>query len=298
MVAHRHDQIRAGLTTVLSPCIDQLVAAIVRARPHGDAESLHELRICARRLREALWIFRHTIPRSKRQRLRSDLRWLLRKTALTRDYDVLIDATLCKAARQSDEYDAEAIMRIAAVEQTLARQRTVSALVGKRCLHIVLDLKTFAFECRHHAKARSTDTGHDWQEIDGALLGLANTALQKNHKQPRKLSRSLSTLDSEGLHRLRIRIRAQHYRVELLSTLYPTKAVKRYLSVLGNLQRKLGAIHDLEVAQNLVQSLAMTSRARQTRDRFAQHCATLLSERVSRLNKLHLMHAGLKPFWT
>lgn len=209
MVAHRHDQIRTGLTTVLNTCIDQLVAAIVHARPQGDAESLHELRICARRLREALWIFRHTIPRSKRQRLRSDLRWLLRKTALTRDYDVLIETTLCKAARQLDEYDVEAIMRIAAAEQVLARRHTVSALAGKRCLHIVSDLKTFASECRHHAKARGTDTGHDWQETDGALLGLADTALQKNHKKPRKLSRSLSALDSEGLHRLRIRLRAQ-----------------------------------------------------------------------------------------
>ncbi len=289
--------VHQGLAAIAGPCAERVTSALEHARSRSDMRSLHRLRVSAWRLRAALGIFRDHIPVGTRQRLRSGLRWLRRKTGPARDWDVFVAETLRRAANHGAGRDVVAIAPLAAAKRAQARRRTQAALASRKGSRLRTDLEAFAAECRgpkqRLAQQRARET------VRGNLLRLADAALQKRHRKLRKLARTLDTLEAEALHRLRIRSKALRYTAELLADLYSSKAVKRYLSALRVFQRELGTIHDLGVARQLIGELAAPhhSPARRARRRLERRCARLLSRRAAQLEDPLLGQSALEPFW-
>lgn len=292
-------QVREGLAAIAAPCADRLMASAAHARLQANADTLHDLRVCVRQMRAALSIFRGVIPDRERESLRSALRWLIRKTSPTRDLDVFVEGTLREATRHGANSGVEAVLEIAVAAQDRARRLTLAALARRKYLQLLAGLEWLSSQCRSRGRDEKPREGaRHWRRTNDPLFDLATTVLRKRHKKLRKLIAVVDTLDREDLHCLRIRIRAQRYTTELLAPLYPDRAVRRYVSKLKTLQRKLGAIHDLQVAQDLLLDLTPVSAARRARVRLERQCTARLSKRRSGLKRYCLGHPAPKPFWT
>ena len=289
-------QVQKGLAAIVAPCAGRLLTAIARAQQRADAVTLHRMRVCARRLRAALSILRGVLPSGERKRLRSGLRWLIHQTGPARDWDVLVGETLHGPARHGTRPDVQAILDAAAVRQARARRRAMAALAGTKCARLVSDVERLVSGCRRPGETMPwRGDARRWRRRDKPLHSLADAALRKRHKKLCRLIAATDTLDRDGLHRLRIRIRMQRYTAELAAVLYPRNAVARYVSELKSLQRNLGAIHDLQMAQTLISGLTAVSR--QGVRRLELQCAARLAGQESRLKEFGPDAAMLKPFW-
>lgn len=72
--------------------------------------------------------------------------------------------------------------------------------------------------------------------------------LNRWHKQVADDARRFAELDDAGRHRLRKRAKRLRYAVEFTASLFGVKAVRRYLEPLRELQERLGALNDVNVA--------------------------------------------------
>ena len=79
--------------------------------------------------------------------------------------------------------------------------------------------------------------------------------LQKLHQQICKDADQFLKLDITSQHRTRKRVKRLRYCVEFIASLYPNKAVKKYLKDLKPLQESLGQYNDLLVAEALFQGI-------------------------------------------
>lgn len=166
-------QLRDGLAAIAAPGADRVVDAAVDARLRADAESLHQLRVYARRLRAALSLFREGVSGHERKALRKGLRWLLRETGPARDCDVLVDETLREAARHGANTNVKSIVGSVTADQASARRRATSALASRKYSRLISDLKIFASGCRRRERRGTGEPLHK----------LVSAVLRKHHKK-------------------------------------------------------------------------------------------------------------------
>lgn len=204
-----------------------------------DAEALHQARVAIRRLRSALSLFRPAVKDGEQQHFNQELRWLGRQLSDARNLDVLI-------GRADEDADLrEALQRLRAeayahVEATLRSERARHAM-----LKFVAWLALGAWRERRKA-------GRD-------VAALGEKRLDRQWHRIVQGSADLATLDPEGRHRLRIRIKKLRYATEFLSSLYATKPLARrrddFLDALKQLQEQLGDLNDAWTAQTLAAAL-------------------------------------------
>jgi CHAD domain-containing protein len=82
--------------------------------------------------------------------------------------------------------------------------------------------------------------------------------LQKRHKHLKKRGKRLVTLSADEQHRVRITAKKLRYASEFFSSLYSHKRVRRYLTVIAELQEMLGILNDTATTARLLQELEPT----------------------------------------
>ncbi|TAJ51562.1 MAG: CHAD domain-containing protein [Nevskiaceae bacterium] len=280
-----------SLPALAAASAEELLLASQAARDSeaaGAREGLHRLRVAARRLRALISLSRERLPEAEWRPLHTALRGLLRATGPARDWQVLLTETLPSLLAETEpEPEASAPLLDAAWRQeTAARQQSGAALQDQHHLHLLLALERYLLACAVSA-ADGEDPGQTAVQV-----------LEQQHRRLRRRARHLDRHDTEALHRLRLRLKAQRYRVELLAPGYPGKAVARYLGRLKRLQDQLGRMQDLQVAERRLRGLRLpTEAARTLRRQLLRRCAEAAALQMADIKGLRLHGDGFRRFW-
>lgn len=211
-----------------------------------DPETIHQMRIAARRLRVSLKVFRRMLPGDAAQRFDREFQWFARSLGQLRDLDVQTENF--RAYQQT--IGADQLQELGGYELHLRRARTEAR-----------DNLTSVFAAPRYARLIESFAGL----LDGAPSPAAlrrwrsyrisdglKKILRKSQRRVLKLGRKVgSDAPAERLHRLRIRAKRLRYEFEFFRDVYPSldkaaKAAKRLQDVLGEHQDACTAATQLQ----------------------------------------------------
>ncbi len=236
------DAVRAHLVTH----VRRFLLQDVRVR-RDLPDSVHQMRVAARRLRSGLRVFRPLVDEEWSRHLRDELGWSASELGLCRDTEVLM-ARLDKHADELGPDDATLIRDhvdpLMQAKADAGRQEALEAMRSQRHLDLLDALVDAALNPRLTAEAgqRSRD----------ALPGLFDKAW-------RRLDKEVKELTIEGpadiWHETRITAKRARYAAEALAPVFgaPAKQLAQGLSTVTEL---LGEHQDASIAQETVRELA------------------------------------------
>jgi CHAD domain-containing protein len=244
-----------------------------------DPESVHVMRVAARRMRAAWRVFGDGFERDARQRYLAELRELGSRLGTVRDLDVqlgiLVARSHRRSARQRDGL--EPLLATWLLEREARGRELAGVLAGEAFSTLVLDYEMLA-------------------ATPGlAALELApNTPATVRHRMPAAIWEAyqavwafdavVSTADLATLHRLRIAAKWLRYTLEFVREPLDPDASALIRPVVA-LQDRLGDQHDLHMAAELARSgLANLVRTRQ-QERAMTAFIEDLDEEVVRLGR-------------
>lgn len=262
-----------ALDAVLRSCLAQISvnASQIASGLHAP-EHTHQLRVGLRRLRTALRFFdgpllAGAIDAAPREALAADAAVLFRQLGEARDRAAVAEPLALQLARA-----------LAAVGQTgepprlpdgdAAADPTVSVRQGsaqRLLLNLIARVQrgqpvaTPAGSAWTAALARVTaDPVAEPSDADAALRERLAQRLNRWHRQVLRDAGQFDTLDDEGRHRLRKRIKRLRYASEFSAALFDERAVRAYLKALRALQERLGVLNDISVGIALYAAAAPT----------------------------------------
>jgi inorganic triphosphatase YgiF len=258
-------------------------------------ESVHQMRVGARRLRSALRLFRDVVPVPAP--LREELGWLATELGAVRDWEVLAGSTLGKVIDGSPEESGMAWLRTAINGVARERREQVAeALRSPRYAKLVLTLADW----RMNTGWREGMDDKQVQGLEAPVAKFADAALQRGHKRLKKRGKQLRSADASERHLVRIAAKRQRYTAEFFHSLCRPKRAKKYVKALSRLQDELGWLNDASVAQRLLPGLKEMHPALSADVDFTRgflHCAVHhaeepLFERWDRFAHARLPHAA------
>jgi CHAD domain-containing protein len=248
-----------------------------RAAAAGTVAGVHDMRIAAKRWREAVRVLRPALPKDARRKLLPVVEELNDALGQVRDRDVLRQAFKQMAA------EAPALPDLRPIRRELARQRRQKHQKLQKLLK----------------RLERSDFAHRYEQLMEALAGqppqgqppvaqFAAAAIGLRLQDVMDSAHDITgRYDSVRFHRERIRVKKLKYALEPFLPLLPTDCPDLYPAVSG-LQELMGEVHDVDVqgeviadwiaAEGLVEGLevlrfiARRRRAllRQTRQHFRQ----------------------------
>lgn len=255
----------AALDAVLRSCLAQIsVNASQIASGRHAPEHTHQLRVGLRRLRTALRFFdgarlADAVDAATREPLAVDAAMLFRQLGQARDRAAVAEPLAIELARalaavgQSGEPprlppSAEEVDPTALVRQSVA-QRLMLNLISR----VQGDEPTAA-----PTTAASQQVAADAVAPKPSLPLRQRFAKRLNrwHRQVLVDAQAFETLDDEGRHRLRKRIKRLRYAAEFAARLFDERAVRGYLKSLRALQERLGTVTDVAVGIALYSAAA------------------------------------------
>jgi CHAD domain-containing protein len=211
-------------------------------------DSVHQMRVAARRLRSALGTFAPLLEAEPAQLLKDELRWLASELGAIRDTEVMLDR-LDRHAGELDDVDDTARAR-AAIDPLLgerlaaARSSALAALRSDRHQQLVDDLMTAAI---------------DPPVIDAAYQPCSQALLPLVAKTWRRLDRTIAALDIDGpsptWHAARIKAKRARYAAESVAGIFGTR-IARLAEALADVTDLLGDHQDAHVAKGIIRELA------------------------------------------
>ncbi len=237
------DAIRA----VLAQHVRHLLMSDVSVR-RDLPDSVHQMRVSARRLRSAFSTFAPLLDAEVTATLKEELKWLASELGAIRDTEVMIERLDRHAAELDDPADTQRAR--AAIDPLLnrrlagARSSALAALRSDRHQLLVDDLMTVAIE------PPVTDAA--FASCEEALLPLVARTW-------RRLDRSITGLDLYGesvtWHLARIKAKRARYAAESVAGIFGKRMV-RLADGLADVTDLLGDHQDAHVAQGIIRELA------------------------------------------
>lgn len=214
--------------------VARLATTIPRVRKRTDDEAIHDMRVALRRLRVVLKIARRIFGRYYVDSIRDVFTRVHRASGALRDEEVLRE-TLTGLAVTSGELDAW-------ITKRAKREQALRVLVEKRL--------------------RAGDLRRPMRVLD-ALLALpvapgrrrplavfARRAVVRARADVNEL-RGAETNDSAALHELRIAFKRLRYTTEIFRAALP-RSLATLAEPAAQFQKRLGEIHDLDVARGVI----------------------------------------------
>jgi len=240
--------VEQAFKAIATSCLEQIHANEEGVARFHDVESLHQMRVGLRRLRAALGMFKDFLRLPLN--LEEELNWLVEQLGPARDWDVLVESTLPRVAREGNgmaEVEQAARSRCHAL-----RLHASEAVASTRYQHLMHALQFWADKrgwrdmLPSRARARLT----------GDIADFADAILDVDQKRLHRRGRKLDSATPEQRHRVRIAAKKTRYATEFFAALYPGKRVRPYVKALSTLQDKLGWLNDVAVADSLLAQLA------------------------------------------
>ena len=216
-------------------------------------DSVHQMRVSARRLRSALATFAPLLDVQEASHLKDELRWMANELGAIRDTEVMIGRLDTHAGHLADPQDTERCRSVIdpflAARLAAARSSALAALRSDRHQQLVDDLMA--------AAVRPPVTDAAFETCDAVLLPLVTKAW-------RRLERSVAALSMQGAsepwHEARIRAKRARYAAESVSEVFG-KRMRRLAGELADITEILGDHQDAYVAQGVLREIAATPAA-------------------------------------
>ena len=215
----------------------------------ADIETIHQLRVAARRLRSLVAGFRGVVGPAAEAKLKTELRWLQQSLGPARDLDVFAADMLGPLLRRHPE-DAS----LAALRDTVERQRR---LAYRRAVRTLATRRFAAFV--EEAPARLAEGS--WTEGAGVKALArpvgehARRVLAKADRRLRRKGDKHHELTLPELHEMRLAAKKLRYAGETFRALWPRAASRTYLARVEAIQDSLGAVNDAATGEALLAGL-------------------------------------------
>jgi CHAD domain-containing protein len=232
-----------------------------------DPEGIHQMRVCLRRMRSALAVFRPAIPRKVTRSFLEEMRCAAKTFDRPRDLDVYIAENL---SSECDEQMAK-LRRLAMKHRDMAYSEATEFIQGKRYAKLCDGFRQWV-ETQGWRVHLSTGKG---QVLDANVIPFASEVLEQERTRVLDNGKDIESLDSAALHQLRIDCKKLRYAAEFFAPLYGDP-MKEFVIHLKSLQDLLGMLHDTAVMPELQKDLLKGSKSRSLR-RYARR---LVSQRV------------------
>jgi CHAD domain-containing protein len=244
-----HDSARDAITAFIRKHVRAFITQDVRVR-RDLPDSVHQMRVAARRLRSGLKAFGPLVDKEWADHLRTELGWAAGELGGARDTEVLLER-LDRHAEALGERDA-ALVR-AVIDPQLnarldsARGRALTSLSTPRHLALLDALVAAA------ADPQITKLGNE--QSRNVLPALVDKSFHRLAKEVRLLE-----LDgpAEVWHEARISAKRARYAAEAVSGVFGSPAVK-LADALSEVTEVLGDHQDACIAQDVLREMAETS---------------------------------------
>ena len=246
-VPGRNDLAVDAIRAVFSQHVRHLLMADVGVR-RDLPDSVHQMRVAARRLRSAFATFAPLLEPEESEALREELKWIANELGGIRDTEVMLARLDDHAGELADPVDTARAR--ASIDPLLkrrlaaARSSALAALRSDRHQQLVDDLISAAID------PPVTDLAY--QPCGDVLLPLVARTW-------RKLDRVIDALElaseSEPWHAARIKAKRARYAAESVSGVFGRK-MERFADRLADVTELLGDHQDAHVAQTIIRELA------------------------------------------
>lgn len=228
----------SALRAMMASALGQMLPnASALAAGLGQPDHLHQLRVGLRRLRSVMRLFGGREADAVMAAWGDDLAALFRRLGASRDRDALGAGVLAELAEAGGP-----TLTVAAPAGEAGPVAVASIL--QEPATVCLLLRVLA-----HAEGDAADTA---APDESAVAAVAAQRLRRLHRRLKSEAGAFNDLPVDRQHRLRRHIKRLRYGVEATQSLWPDKAVRRYLAALRPLQDALGVYNDLLVAQAVV----------------------------------------------
>ncbi len=221
------------------------------ARRGESPETLHALRVTARRMDSVLSLFRPYLP-AVLNRARPKLKSVLDTMGGMRDLDILLALanSFSDTLPESERPALGPLLRHLESERTQARSRMLHALDDEATRRM---LRTLSGE---HVRASASRTASRSPESAAAPNEVVPELICERFRKLRKRARRLSP-DSpmSEYHKVRVRAKKLRYAIEVVAPTYARPA-DEMLAALRKLQNILGTQHDSDAAARYLRQLA------------------------------------------
>ncbi len=218
-----------------------------------DPERIHQMRVCLRRMRSALAVFRTAMPPKLTRSFFKEMRWAAKTLDRARDLDVYIAENLSSKGNKLKGK----MHNIALKDRKRAYEQVTGFIRGKRYKKLCNDF--------HHWMEtqgwRMDLTEEQKDVVEGNIIPFASKVL--DHQWTRVLGDGINieSLDNEALHQLRIDCKKLRYAAEFFTSLYE-KPTKDFICHIKSLQDLLGTLHDAAVMPELHKDLLKNKKNR------------------------------------
>jgi CHAD domain-containing protein len=292
-VTRQHDgiELRADLT-VGDGFQEMLVGALIALHRHGSPakvpgiDAVHRFRVGVRRLRSILSAFRGTLPERERRALSDRLRAVAQRYGRVREWDVFLAHTVAPLRAMHPHDEALVVL------ERLARKARRQSLPPGDTLKSGLAVIDSAIE---QAAPWLRNPAPELTEIwRSPLRSYARDLLGKPHRRLRKRVQDVDLTDQAAFHQLRIRVKKLRYPVELMKSIFDSKAASEYLSRLVALQDLMGRLNDATIARGLLSELDPPDAAQHQAAGWIAHEITICRDGFRRAAR---QFRRAEPFW-
>jgi CHAD domain-containing protein len=211
-----------------------------------DIEGVHQMRVCLRRMRSALTVFRSAIRKKTTKSLSNEIRWAAKALDRARDLDVYITENLTSKGNGHQKR----LRKIAEKHRQEAYEQVEELIKGRRYAALCKEFNDW-IEARKWCEKFSADQQDRFQEN---ITPFASRVLEEHRSIILEYGKEIDQLDNETLHKLRIECKKLRYATEFFKPLYGGQ-MKSFTGHLKNLQDLLGLIHDTAVMTGLQEDL-------------------------------------------
>lgn len=211
-----------------------------------DPEGVHQMRVCLRRMRSALAVFRPVIPRKITRSFFREMRWAAKTLDRARDLDVYIaDNLSSKGKKRSGK-----MRKLAMKHRERAYNQLADFIQGGHYRRICDEL-------RHWIETqgwRIAVSDKQREVLEGSVIPFASEVLDRQRTRVLDDGRDIGSLESDALHQLRIDCKKLRYAAEFFASFYG-EPMKDFVGHLKVLQDLLGTLHDTAVMHDLQKDL-------------------------------------------
>ncbi len=211
-----------------------------------DIEGVHQMRVCLRRMRSALTVFRAAIPRKVTSSFAKEMRWAAKALDRARDLDVYITENLSSKGKKQEKK----LNKIARKHRKDAYQRVGYFIQGRRYAKLCREFSDW-LKAR---KWREKLSDEQRKGLEESITPYASRVLEAHRARILEDGNNIEELDSDALHQLRIDCKKLRYATEFFAPLYSSR-MKAFTAHLKSLQDLLGTLHDTSVMTGLQKNL-------------------------------------------
>jgi triphosphatase len=214
----------------------------------AGGETVHQMRVGARRLRAMLKVFRRVAQDDRLAAVEADLKWLGAELDPARNLDVFIRGAWSRAAERSPGAATQAAQGRLEAARDGAFARARAAAASHKFRDILLGTMIWI-----EGGSWTSPEASGASDRDAPVAEFASKALDRARRKVVKAGRGLEALSPEDRHHVRIRAKELRYAADVLAPLFDAhpKRAKRFVSALRDMLEHLGDLNDIATAGEL-----------------------------------------------